>query len=341
MRNTTIYGHLTTIGELLLAPFSFLFSTVVRFGVQGVVRLSSRKDTPAATQWRILEGKAVRKPFTLLALMTSAPRWNTHALIALVGPLRVQETLKIHAGAATKSARSWTVVVHAEPGHRIVASIGSLDASSEQTWQALSLAPGTYRLALRYYHWSEPLELPAIEIDGVPVVNAVLLPAHTNDFYHDLSLRGGFFYLCLHSYVCTLLRYRRWFPCSFVEREYLPAGNPQTTFYYGFLQTEARLIVHLDHHLLQTHDLYLTLYNRASFPVLWYPLRESKHTTPPSPTSGSYLLRVQRKAPGQAPFDRDQLQIQVQAPHPVNNEEQGIREHIIEQHSGIHQDVFN
>lgn len=336
-----MYGRLMAVGEMILATLSFLFYRIVRFGVQGIVQLASWQDTRAATRWQTLEGRAVSKPFNLLALMTCAPRWNTHALIALVGPLHVQRTLKICAAAATKSASSWTVVVHAEPGHRMVASIGSLTTSSEQVWQALHLAPGTYRLALRYYHWSAPVELPAIEVDGAPVVNAVRIPAHTNDFYHDLSQRSNFFYLCLHSYVCTLLRYRRWFPRSFVEREYLPAGNPQTTFYYGFLQAGARLIFELDPDFLQTHEVYFTVYNRASFPILWYPLLENTHITPPSPVSGSYLLRVQRKTPTRAPFERDRLRICVQTADPAEGDERVMSEQSGERSSGIHQEVFN
>lgn len=336
-----MYGRLMATGEMILAPLSFLFYRFVRFGVQLLVYVSGRKHAQAATRWQTVEGQGVSKPFNLLALMTAAPRWNTHALIALVGPLRVQHTLRIHAAAATKSARSWTVVVHAEPEHHMVTSLGPLNACGEEPWQAVNLAPGTYRLALRYYHWSEPVELPAIEVDGASVVHSVIVPANTNDFYHDLSKRSNFFYLCLHSYVCTLLRYRRWFPRSFVEREYLPAGNPQTTFYYGFVQAGTRLIFELDPGLLQTHDVYFTLYNRASFPVLWYPLLEHKHITTPSPISGSYLLRVHRKTSTPAPFDRDHVRIRVQTANAAEDEEQVMSEQFREKSSGIHQDVFN
>ena len=60
-------------------------------GRERTVRLSNSRVHPAqATTWRTLDGPAVSRPFNLLALMTSAPRWNTHALIALAGPLHIQ-----------------------------------------------------------------------------------------------------------------------------------------------------------------------------------------------------------------------------------------------------------
>lgn len=236
----------------------------------------------------------MHKPLNMLALMTSAPRWNTHALIALAGPLQVRRTLTIDAATASASAGSWTVVVHVEPAHRIVASLGSLDAAGSPT-RSLNLPPGSYRLALRYYHWSDPVTLPAVAVDGETAVPTLPIRADTNDFYRDLSQGRHTFYLCLHSYVCTLLRHRRWFPASFVAREYLPAGNPETTFSYGYLAAGTSLDIDLDG-LLPTHDAYFTAYNRASLPVASYPLTENRHITAPSTVTGSYLIRLHAKA---------------------------------------------
>jgi len=295
----TASGRLTAAVDIVLAPLSFMLYRVTRFGMQRLVQVHDRAHPAQATTWRTLDEPAVGKPFNLLALMTSAPRWNTHALIALAGPLRVQHTVSIRTAAAANSAEAWTIVVHAEPAHRIVASIGSLDAISGEPWRAIELPPGTYRLALRYYRWSESAELPAVEIDGAPALPPLAVPADINDFYDDLARRSSFLYVFLHSYVCTLLRHRRWFPRSFVEREYLPAGNPQTNFRYGFVQAGTRLAIELDAGLLHTHDVYFTAYNRASFPVLWYPLTESRHITPAIPATGSYLIRVHAKTSAQ------------------------------------------
>jgi hypothetical protein len=309
-------GRLTAAGDIALAPLSFVCYRVTRLVMQQLVQLHDRAHPAQATTWRTLDGPAVSKPFNLLALMTSAPRWNTHALIALAGPLHVQHTISIRTATTAQSAEAWTIVVHAEPAHRIVASIGSLDPTGDEPWHAIELPPGTYRLALRYYRWSESAELPAVDIDGVPAIPPLAVPAGNNDFYDDLARRSSFLYLFLHSYVCTLLRHRRWFPRSFVEREYLPAGNPQTTFHYGFLQAGTSLVVELDAGLLRTHDVYFTAYNRASFPVLWYPLTESRHTTPAIPAAGSYLIRVHPKTAAHQSDEGETVQIRVQAAPP-------------------------
>jgi hypothetical protein len=308
----TSSGRLTAASDIALAPLSFVFYRVTRLGMQRLVQLHDRAHPAQTATWRTLDGPAVSKAFNLLALMTSAPRWNTHALIALGGPLRAQHVISIRTATAVKSAEAWTIVVHAEPAHRIVASIGSLDATSNEPWRTIELPPGTYRLALRYYRWSESAELPAVDIDGVPAIPALAVPADNNDFYDDLARRSSVLYLFLHSYVCTLLRHRRWFPRSFVEGEYLPAGNPQTTFHYGFLQAGTSLVIELDAGLLLTHDVYFTAYNRASFPVLWYPLSESRHTTPAFPAAGSYLIRVHPKTAAYQSDKGETVRIRVQ-----------------------------
>jgi Family of unknown function (DUF6208) len=313
----TSSGRLTAAGEIALAPLSFAFHRVTRFSMRRLVQLHERAHPAQAARWRILDGPAVSKPFNLLALMTSAPRWNTHALIALGGPLHVKHAISIGTATAAKSAEAWTIVVHAEPAHDIVASIGSLDVISEEPWRAIELPPGTYRLALRYYRWSESAELPAVQIDDEPALGPLAVLAGNNDFYQDLAGRSSFLYLFLHSYVCTLLRYRRWFPRSFVEREYLPAGNPQTTFHYGFLQAGTSLLIELDAGLLHTHDVYFTAYNRASFPVLWYPLTETRHTTPAALATGSYLIRVHAKTSAQDSDEGGTARIHVQPVPPT------------------------
>jgi hypothetical protein len=315
MAHTARHLRLGAAGELAAAPLSFLLYRATRLLVQRLVQLDSRRHATRPARWQTLDGSAVARPFNLLALMTSAPRWNTHALIALAGPLPVRRTLRIHAGIAATSAPSWSLVVHAEPTHRIAASIGSANTPSQGSWRSVDLPPGRYRLALRYYRCGDHVVLPAIEVDGVPVVDPFTVPADTNDFYHDLyhGLGTGsrLLYLCLHSYACTMLRYRRWLPHSFVEREYLPAGNPQTTFRYGFWPFGTRLDIDLADGLLANHDVYLTAYNRASFPIMWYPLTDSGHTTAPNPVSGSYLIRVHRTTPDPSAGEREPVRVRV------------------------------
>jgi hypothetical protein len=159
----------------------------------------------------------------------------------------------------------------------------------------ITLTPGSYRLTLRCYDCHGAVKLPVVEVDGVEMVAAMTVSADTNNFYQDLARRSNLFYLGLHYYVGILLRYGRWLPQSFVEQEYLPVGNPQTKFYYGFLHAGESLAIALEPELLQTHNLYFTLYNRASFPVSWYPLKDREHKTTPCQTDGMYLIRAHNK----------------------------------------------
>lgn len=317
-----VLASLEIVWEVPLALLSFLFYKVTRFVIHAIVYVQARVNKRQATEWRVLDAQALRAPLNLPALMTSAPRWNTHAIIALVGPLSIQRAFRLQVSTAARSARSWTIVVHTSPDHRIVASLDARDVFDQEAWQTVHLPPGNYRLALRYYHWAESIELPAIEVDGIEAVPATAISANVNDFYHDLGRRSNLFYLCLHYYIGPLLRYRKGLPKRFVEQEYLPAGNPQTTFYYGFLKAGEAMAFEIDPGLLQSHDVYVTTYNRASFPLFWYRLQDSWHITPPMPDNGTYLVRVHQKRSSSEPFNRDRVLIRTLALHSPNGERQ-------------------
>jgi hypothetical protein len=299
--------------EIPLALMSFVFYRITRFCVQRLIHLNAIVSTAQSRRWRVFSAQEARSPLNLLAVMTSGPRLNTHAIVATVGPLHVKRTLRIHVAAAARSAAAWTVVVYTAPSHRTAASVGSLGTPNRESWQAITLPPGRYRLALRYYHWSNGVELPAVDVDGIEAVPRRIVLPNVNDFYNDLSKRSNLLYLCLHYYVGTLLRYRALLPQSLVEREYLPVGNPETTFYYGFLSRREALAVDLDARLLQTHDVYFTLYNRASFPIQWYALTEPQHITSPSACDGTYLIRIHRRAQSTEPFAHDSVRMGVLA----------------------------
>ena len=111
--------------------------------------------------------------------------------------------------------------------------------------------------------------LPAVLVDGQPGLALLEMPADLNTFYADLARRRSVFYFLLHYYVWVLLRYAAYLPQKWVEREYLPVGNPGTHFLYGHVYKGDRISVEMDPELLGTHDVYLTVYSRASFPLMW------------------------------------------------------------------------
>src|SRR2546430_1025503 len=112
--------------EVPLALVSFVFYKVVRWLLRRVANLHFRPGTEKARHWRVLSAETLKNPLALPLLMTSAPRWNTHAVVATAGALRVERTLGVDVEAAARSAQSWTLVVYTFPGFRTVAGIDSL-----------------------------------------------------------------------------------------------------------------------------------------------------------------------------------------------------------------------
>jgi Family of unknown function (DUF6208) len=240
-----------------------------------------------ALRWLPVGPEMLNQPLALPVIMTTGPRWNPHAVIATAGPIAVDGLLSIDRAPADASADLWTVVVHEFPNFYPVASAGSSLPVSE-----IRVRPGRYMLALRYYELKDGAELPAVTIDGGRVIPSSQLPNAPNAFYRDLHLRSGFFYRCLHYYVFEMLRLRERLPESFVRREYLPARNPETQFQFGFLRRGERVDLGSAHPLLATHDVYLTIYNRASFPVCWSKVTDSESASPPAANDGFYLIRA-------------------------------------------------
>lgn len=301
--------YLNIVGEVLLAVLSFLFYKAVRYCLQQIVLLHPATNQQNAGEWRSLNSRVLESSFILPVLATSAPRWNTHALIGIAGPWHVNKSICLRWDTAVKATKTWTVNV--SPGHQIIANVSVSDAETDSL---ITLEPGKYRITLRYYNWTPPLELPTVEVDGVEVVPVTAIPANSNDFYHQLSDKSNLFYLGLHYYVGTLLRYQNKLPKSFVEREFLPVGNPDTEFYYGFLPKNKSLNLQLNATLRQAYSCYLTLFNRASFPVFWTTVDTKEYTTPPFEDDTLYLIRVHKKDVLSEPFHRDWLNLYTLSP---------------------------
>jgi hypothetical protein len=296
--------------EIPLSILSFLFSRVLRFVMQKLLRFYANPKKQKSPQWEIAGTDFLRKPIKLLWAMTRA-RWNLHALIAIVGPLEVKESISLDIHSLKKSAKSWTIVVYSTANFETITSIGSRSIDGENQWESLSVKPGTYLLGSRYYHWAETVELPAVKVDGVEVVNTKTLaaPANINDFHHDLIKRKNIIHVCLNYYVFNLLRFKEWLPHEFVRKVFLPVPNPETKFYYGAINPGNALKLELDPLILETHDVYLSLLNRDCFPLEWYTVNETKHTTSQSNAKRIYLVRVHQKFPVQEQFSSDWVKL--------------------------------
>jgi len=287
-----------------LALLSFAFFKITRFVMGGLVSSHMKKHPEDARTWRVLSRKTLNTPIALPVIMTSAPRWNPHALISTVGPFPVSRGMRIRMESAQRSAAAWTIVIYSMPGRKTVASIGSLDGVPADGWRTVALQSGRYGMAVRYYGWRDEVELPEVEVDGATVVASVRQPSDGNNFYEDLKGRDGAFLKALQYYAWVMVYFRNYLSTSFVEKNYLPVGNPETEFFYGALRPGEQLRIELDSPVLRSFNVYLTVYNVASFPILWHSVREAPHITARMTEKASYLIRVHRTASDGPALDR-------------------------------------
>ncbi|MGK7875131.1 MAG: DUF6208 family protein [Xenococcaceae cyanobacterium] len=283
--------------EIPLAFLSFLFYKAMKFVIGNLFTVYLTLNKEKASQWRVLSAETLKSPLTLPVLMTKGPRWNTHAIIGTLGPFAVKQSIALDVESANNSAKSWIAVVYSFPDYKTIASIESGKSEFEDRWASLQLQPGKYTLGLRYYNWSEQVDLPAVKVDGGEFVNSQAVPSDINEFYRDLIQCKNWFYLGLHYYIFTLLRLRKWLPESLIQSEYLPVGAPDTKFFYGYLKRGQSLQVEVHSLIITNYDIYLTVYDRSSLPISWCQIKEEKQITQAIENNGFYLIRIRQKSP--------------------------------------------
>jgi hypothetical protein len=302
--------------EISLALLSFVFYKVMKLiiGNLYILYLAVRQHPlrgiarEKASQWRVLSQQALKSPLSLPVLMTKGPRWNTHAIIGTLGPFQVQKSISLDIESANNSAGSWIAVVYSFPDYQTITSIESDKVNPENKWQLLELKPGRYTLGLRYYNWCDRVNLPAIKVDDREFVDSVNVPTNVNNFYASLIDKKNWFYLSLHYYIFTILKFRKWLPESFVRKEYLPVGAPDTCFFYDYLERGQSLEVETSLSILNSHDLYFTLYDRSSLPLTWCQLKQEILTFQSTKSNGYYLFRVR---PKNSTDDRKPIKFQI------------------------------
>ena len=295
----SLSARFAPLWEVPLGLVSFGFSRLVRSGLTLISRYYNPNDAKATAAWQVVSTDFLGSPVKLLWTMSRA-RWNLHSLIAIAGPFTVQSSLTLDVSALWQSAPAWTAVVYTLKGYKTITSLGSLTTPADQPTATIELPPGRYLVGVRHYDWRDPVQLPAIAVDGVPALASQTLaaPPDFNQFYRGLKARRGWLYSALNFYVYPLLRWGKGrLPEPFVKATFLPVPNPETHFFYGALDRGERLTLDLPADLLNTHSLYFSLYSRDCFPHDWYPIRDHRHTTAPMPEQGVYILRVHPKTP--------------------------------------------
>lgn len=289
-------GFLYLALAALPAALSFAWFRLVRALLSAAKARHLARHPESSRQWQIFSRSFVEKPLVLPLIMTSAPRWNPHAVIGTLGPFHVREKIAIDAAAARRSGE-WFFVIYRHPDRQTVGSCSHLNDPGSRWVEFAVPEPGQYALGARYYHPHAALEFPAVQADGGAVGPPLPCAPEVNDFYPRLQLRESLFYRSLAFYVWVLLRGRAHLPAAWVHQEFLPVGNPETHFAFGtFRRGEIPAWSRAVETAGEDLDCFVTLYSRASFPLVWFEVNR-RAATPgtPAPTDGFYLVRLQPK----------------------------------------------
>lgn len=285
-------NKLSLLWEAPLAILSFVFYKLMKLVIGNFYTIYLSLNQEKSRQWRILSADTLNSFLSLPVLMTKGPRWNTHAIIGTLGPFSVKSSLSIERELADKSAQSWIAVIYSFPDYQTITNI----SSDSDLSAPLPLKPGKYTLGVRYYNYSDKVTFPIVKVDGEDIVKPQECSGDVNNFYHSLIKRENWFYRFLHYYVFTLLQWRQFLPQSLINSEFLPVGSPDTEFFYGALSQGEILQLEINSSVLRDYEIYVTLYNRASFPLNWWQQREEIYKTAPMVSNGFYLLRVRNKS---------------------------------------------
>ncbi len=290
--------QISILWEIPLAILSFIFYKINKFIIGNIFRISLTINKKKATQWRVIDAETLKSFLVLPVVMTKGPRWNTHAIIGTLGPIYVEKTIALDLKSANKSAQSWIAVIYSFPSYETITNIKSKENNQDtnnQQWETLNLQPGQYTIALRYYHWSDSIEMPAINVDEKMTIGKQPVAQNINQFYQDLIQKKNWYYLWLHYYIYTILYFRDKLGENWIAREYLPVGAPDTTFLYNYLEKGQSLEVEINSEVLNHNQLYLTIYDHCSLPISWQQLKEEKNTITGIENNGFYLIRIRPK----------------------------------------------
>jgi hypothetical protein len=292
MEDSEFMRGLRALFQIIAGFLSWMLHLVVRTLMRILSALHAWRKIDDR-RWRLFSQSMLSQPLALPVILTSAPRWNPHAVIATAGPVRIRESLTFDRAVADRSASSWSLSVYSFPLHRLAASLGTLYKEKPED---LRLVPGSYLLAWRYQSVVTDAEIPAITIDGRPQIETCRIDHDVKRFYDRLAERSTLFLKALNYYVYVMLRFRDWLPKAWVRSEYVPVGSADTEFLMGAVDVDERITVSVPAGDLKTHEVTLTQYDLASLPTFWTRIECEDYCTAEARVAGHYLIRIRRKA---------------------------------------------
>lgn len=273
------------------------------FGTGYIIKRFSKKEVRS---WGSGTQKMLNNPSGLLLPCVIGPRWNCHAMFANLGPFKVQHSIKIDVSHLA-TAESWTAVIY-DNKFRTIANSSESNIGNE-----IQVGPGYYSVILRYYSQETDVNTPAVYVDSELLAESTKIKDEKTQYTQLLnSIKGRktIFYFLLHYYVFYLLKNCNRFSKTLIRSEFLPAGNPETTFLYGYIAKGKVLKLNCESGLFENALVFISVYNEASFPQAWTQVDNIDFTLGGINESGAYLVRVVPKT-GQV-LDEAQVKTLVQ-----------------------------
>lgn len=296
------------------ALLSFALNRAAAWAFSVAVRGRTGVDETRAPAWVPFDRHTVRAAPVLHYMALRGPRWNPHALLASTPGFRVRGALAVDVDGVAGAAESMSLLVYRHNKVDVAAEVTPDLPRDEQGYAVVQLPPGEYRMTARYYRWSDRPRLPAVRVDGRDSTPPRDLVPADHQWPRDLPARETWFHRWTQRYVLTLLRHASRFAPETVEREYLPVGNPGTTYRYGLLEPGASLRITVAPSLLDRALVMLTRYDAASFPIWFDDLGAGQTVLPPRDGAGHWLLRLHPREPGAFEVDDSEIAIQLDSP---------------------------
>lgn len=278
------------LGILTGGYLSLLFYRIlIRLNRPWLTRIfRSRGEAP---RWHPLSRWLQADSRRVFAMMLIGPRWNCGGILGITDSFRVAGHIRLRADQAGASADHWTAVVY-DMRFATVAHVGNRNAAEAEA--VIELPAGEYLLAIRYYGTNQHSCFPEILVDDRQLIPQAGVGNERRDY--QAWLRGlvrhpdRWLFSCMHYHAWAFLKLRDRLNAAWVNRLYLPVGNPETGFTYGTVDKGQRL--YPDRPIEDGEIVYLALYDRASLPVFWCRLDAATAKGGiPVKVRGTWLLR--------------------------------------------------
>lgn len=311
----TWVGPLVLALELPLSAVSYalyvLVKTLVIAMVQGRAKQLGNGWTDLLTQFSQDE----KWQTLMLVNLCWAPRWNTHTNVhSWMVELETQEEAHHFAVENVKlDGFSWQINWRGgKDGQELLGACSAkldgpdwLDVPISIT-QAQAIASGRsdskqyVNLTLRPYLFDgrRSASLPQLRLEGRELGTGEPLSFHADKLAVNQHLRykQKLFHLAVQWHSFSLLYARGLLPETTVKAVYLPVGNSETQWLWGVVRAGFMLDVTIAVSVLAEHLVFVTVYNRASVPILYsITCEKTRQLLPICEEDGSFAMRVVRK----------------------------------------------